>query len=77
MTNLQKAGEETHEEEGHEEEEGGHGHSGFPWVPVITIASFLIVLFIDRVVFDSHSSHGHGHDHEHQKKDDHKKKEDN
>merc|ERR1712060_776765 len=54
--------EDGHEEEGHEEH---GGQDEFPWIPLAITVSFLIVLFIDRVVFDSHSGHSHSHDHSH------------
>ena len=48
--------------------------NNFPFVPVAICSSFLFVLLIDRVIFDSHShEHGdsdeHAHNHEHQSTD--------
>ena len=44
----------------------------FPFVPVAVCSSFLFVLLIDRVIFDSHShDHGDGHDHENEHEHEH------
>ena len=51
------------------------GIINFPYIPTTVCMSFLLVLLIDRVIFNSHSSehnhdhsaehHGHDHDHVH------------
>ena len=65
-TEYLEKGEEEHDE--HEEEASGHNHSDdFPLPFALVFLGYALILFIDKVVFDTHSlvgQHAHGHYHD-------------
>lgn len=57
-----KGEEEEHEEHEEGEEEHGHDH-GFNLAFALVLVGYVMILLIDKVLFDTHQLHGHSHGH--------------